>query len=149
MSIFDTFRTAITALATNKLRSSLTMLGIIIGVAAVIALMAVGQGAQEDITARIRGLGTNLLFIRPGQVQGAGGGMQEALTLVDTDAEAINDPQRFPYVDGVTAQTITFTGTLNYAGTNDSTTLLGVTPDYQFVREFYVGQGRFITQDDI
>jgi len=144
----DTFLTAITALFSNKMRSALTMLGIVIGVAAVISLLAIGQGVQRDITGRITSLGTNLVFVRPGEVE-ARGGQQTALTLVDTDAEAINDPERFPYVDGVAAQTITFTGTLNYAGTNDSTTLLGVTPDYQFVREFYVGQGRFITQDDI
>jgi len=108
VNILDTMGTALQALAANKLRSSLTMLGIVIGVGAVIALMAVGQGAQKDITQRIRGLGTNLLFIRPIQVKMGGGLQSEALTLVDTDADAINDPDRFPYVEGVAAQTITF-----------------------------------------
>jgi putative ABC transport system permease protein len=141
--------TALQALTANKLRSSLTMLGIVIGVGAVIALMAVGQGAQEDVTQRIRGLGTNLLFIRPAQVETGGGLQGEALTLVDTDAEAIDDPDRFPYIDGVTAQTITFTGTFVYAGKSVIVPITGTTPAYQYVREFYVQKGRFITEDDV
>ncbi len=153
MNIIDTFLTAITALYSNKLRSFLTMLGIVIGVGAVIALMSVGQGAQQDITGRIRGLGTNLLFVRPAeaevtnQVQAAI--TDRVLTLVDTDAEAIGDPERFPYVEGVSARSIIFTGTLTYTGTSISTSLTGVTPDYSYVREFYVSEGRFINDDDI
>jgi putative ABC transport system permease protein len=152
VNILDTMGTALQALTTNKLRASLTMLGIVIGVGAVIALMAVGQGAQEDITQRIRGLGTNLLFIRPAQVGGVttGGGLQgEALTLVDTDAEAIDDPERFPYIDGVTAQTINFTGAFVYAGKSVRAPTTGVTPNYQYVREFYVNKGSFITEADV
>ncbi|GAF72098.1 unnamed protein product, partial [marine sediment metagenome] len=87
MSITDTIRSAVAALISNKLRSALTMLGIIIGVSAVITLMAVGQGSQKGVTERIQGLGSNLLFIRPGQsqasdVQSAVYGGQ-ALSLVD------------------------------------------------------------------
>ena len=89
MNLLDTFVTAITALVSNKLRSMLTMLGIIIGVAAVITLMSVGQGAQQDISERIRGLGSNLVFVRPGQTEGTGG-PQPALTLVDTDSWIAN-----------------------------------------------------------
>jgi putative ABC transport system permease protein len=148
VNILDTIGTALQALTANKLRSSLTMLGIIIGVGAVIALMAVGQGAQKDITQRIRGLGTNLLFIRPGQSR-TSGGQGEALTLVDTDAEAIDDPQRFPYIEGVTAQTITFTATFVYAGNNVRAPATGVSPNYQYVREFYVNKGSFITDADV
>ena len=149
MNILDTLGTALQALTANKLRSSLTMLGIVIGVGAVIALMAVGQGAQEDVTQRIRGLGTNLLFIRPAQVQTGGGLQGEALTLVDTDAKAIDDPNRFPYIDGVTAQTITFTGTFVYAGKSVIVPITGTTPTYEYVREFYTQKGRFINEDDV
>jgi putative ABC transport system permease protein len=148
VNILDTIGTALQALMTNKMRSSLTMLGIVIGVGAVISLMAVGQGAQEDITQRIRGLGTNLLFVRPGQST-AGGGEGQALTLVDTDAEAIDDPERFPYIDGVTAQTITFTGTFVYAGNSVRAPATGVSPNYEYVREFYVAKGSFITEADV
>jgi len=149
VNVLDTMGTALQALTSNKLRSSLTMLGIIIGVGAVIALMAVGQGAQEDVTHRIRGLGTNLLFVRPAQVETGGGFQGEALTLVDTDAEAIDDPERFPYIDGVAAQTITFTGTFVYAGNSVLAPSTGVTPNYAYVREFYVQKGSFITEADV
>jgi len=149
MNILDTMGTALQALTANKLRSSLTMLGIVIGVGAVIALMAVGQGAQQDITQRIRGLGTNLLFIRPASVETGGGFEGEALTLVDTDAEAIDDPERFLYIDGVTAQTITFTATYVYRGKAVRAPSIGVNPNYQYVREFYVQKGSFITEADV
>ncbi|MGB6838059.1 MAG: ABC transporter permease [Dehalococcoidia bacterium] len=149
MNVLDTMGTALQALVANKLRSSLTMLGIVIGVGAVIALMAVGQGAQEDVTQRIRGLGTNLLFVRPASVETGGGFQGEALTLVDTDADAIDDPERFPYVEGVTAQTITFTGTFVYAGNSVLAPSTGVTPNYAYVREFYVQKGSFITEADV
>ena len=149
MNILDTMGTALQALTANKLRSSLTMLGIVIGVGAVIALMAVGQGAQQDITQRIRGLGTNLLFIRPASVETGGGFEGEALTLVDTDAEAIDDPERFLYIDGVTAQTITFTATYVYRGKAVRAPSIGVNPNYQYVREFYVQKGSFITKADV
>ncbi len=152
MSIIDTIRTALAALAANKLRSSLTMLGIIIGVSAVITLMAVGQGSQKGVTERLRGLGSNLIFIRPGQSQASNvqaavyGG--QALTLVDTDAYAINDPERFPYVEGVAPQ-IDFEGRLIAGGENTTTTIIGTTPDYQYVRDFYVANGQFLSEDDI
>jgi putative ABC transport system permease protein len=152
MSIIDTIRTALAALAANKLRSSLTMLGIIIGVSAVITLMAVGQGSQKGVTERIQGLGSNLLFIRPGESQASNveaavyGG--QALTLVDTDAYAINDPEQFPYVEGVAPQ-IDFEGRLIAGGENTTTTIIGTTPDYEYVRDFYVAKGQFISDDDI
>jgi putative ABC transport system permease protein len=152
MSITDTIRTAFAALAANKLRSSLTMLGIIIGVSAVITLMAVGQGSQKGVTQRIQGLGSNLIFIRPGESQASNvqaavyGG--QALTLVDADAYAINDPERFPYVEGVAPQ-VDFEGRLIAGGENMTTTIIGTTPDYPYVRDFYVVRGQFIGDDDI
>jgi len=152
MSIIDAVRTAFAALAANKMRSALTMLGIIIGVSAVITLMAVGQGAQKGVTERIRGLGSNLLFIRPGQVETSDAARAvaqgQALTLVDADAYAINDPERFPYVEGVAPQ-ITFDAQLIAGAQNTRTTITGTTPDYQYVRDFYAAQGQFITDDDV
>jgi putative ABC transport system permease protein len=152
MSLFNTVRTAFIALAANTMRSSLTMLGIIIGVSAVITLMAVGQGAQKGVTERIRGLGSDLLFIRPGQVQTSNAAQaiaqSEALTLVDTDAYALNDPDRFPYIEGVAPQ-VTFDAQVIAGARNTRTTITGTTAEYQFVRDFYVAEGQFITQDDV
>jgi putative ABC transport system permease protein len=152
MNIFDTIPIAIRALAANKMRSMLTMLGIVIGVGAVIALMAAGQGAQKGITDQIRGLGSNLLFIRPGKPEDnptnnpVGG---TVLTLVLADAEAINNPDRYPYIDNVTSQ-VFFDATLSAGGENlTASSVTGVTPDYQYTRNHYVESGRFINDDDI
>ena len=152
MSLFDTMRTAFIALTANTMRSSLTMLGIIIGVGAVITLMAVGQGAQKGVTERIRGLGSNLLFIRPGASRDLrrrpAVHQSEALTLVDTDAYAINDPERFPYVEGVAPQ-VTFDAQVIAGARNTHTMITGTTAEYQYVRDFYVAEGQFITEDDV
>src|ERR671937_2209564 len=101
MHVGESIRIAIRALAANKLRALLTMLGIIIGVAAVISLMSVGRGAQAAVTERIQGLGTNLLFIRPGSAQQGGirGGQGSAQSLSLDDAQAI--AEQVPDVVGV------------------------------------------------
>jgi len=152
MNIFDTIPIAIRALAANKMRSMLTMLGIVIGVGAVIALMAAGQGAQKGITDQIRGLGSNLLFIRPGKPEDnptnspVGG---TVLTLVLADAEAINNPDRYPYIESVASQ-VFFDATLTAGGESlTASSVTGVTPDYQYTRNHYVESGRFINEDDI
>src|ERR671938_529300 len=92
MNALVSARVAVRALGTNKLRTTLTMLGIVIGVGAVIALMSIGKGAQAQVTAQIQGLGTNLLFVRPGSTQQAGvrssAGQAPTLTLEDADALA-------------------------------------------------------------
>ncbi|MDI6857326.1 MAG: ABC transporter permease [Dehalococcoidia bacterium] len=150
MNVLDTIPIAIRALAANKLRSSLTMLGIIIGVGAVIALMAAGQGAQKGITDRIRGLGSNLLFIRPGQAQDASGNPTggSVYTLVSADGDAINDPERFPYVESVTSQ-VFFEAPVSSGGNSMTVNCTGVTPDYQFTRDHYVARGQFISDEDV
>src|SRR5579862_5174252 len=100
MDFIETLRTALESLNSNKLRSGLTMLGIVIGVGAVISLMSIGSGAQAAITANIKSLGANLITITPGAVnQGGvslGGGSAPTLTL--TDANAISDPSQVPDV---------------------------------------------------
>src|SRR4051794_9125725 len=101
MNVVESMRIAVRALGANKLRALLTMLGMIIGVSAVISLMSVGRGAQAAVTERIQGLGTNLLFIRPGSTQQAGvragGGSAQSLSLEDAQAIA----EQVPEVSGV------------------------------------------------
>src|SRR4030095_8973863 len=91
MNIFVTFKVALRALARNKMRSILTMLGIIIGVAAVIAMVGIGQGASASIQAQIANLGNNLLIVRPGSANTGGirGGQGSNTTLTADDIEAI------------------------------------------------------------
>jgi putative ABC transport system permease protein len=155
MTLIDVIITSLTALRSNILRTLLTMLGIIIGISAVITLTAAGEGAQQGVTDRIRGLGSNLMFVRPGTVtNGAGPLPGTGPSLFLEDANAIND-ENLPYIDAVAAQgTVGGQGSLLpaqviYRGQNISTTLVGTEPTYQFVRDFYVEEGRFISEDDI
>ena len=156
MSPTDVILTALIALRSNILRTLLTMLGIIIGISAVIALTAAGQGAQKGVTDRIKGLGSNLMFIQPGTQQTNTGlrlpGQGPGLFL--EDARAIDSAQ-IDGIDGVASQAtapspgIPFGGTAIYRGQNFATTLVGTETSYQYVRDFYVSEGRFITEDDI
>ncbi len=150
MNPLDTIVTELSALTSNRMRTVLTMLGIVIGVGAVIALMAAGQGASQDVTQRIRGLGTNLLFVRPGgsSQDGARGPEGAGLTLFDTDAYAMEDKAQFPYVDSVAPQ-VNFGAQLIAGGRNVNTQITGTTPAYQYVRDFYVDNGQFITDGDV
>ncbi|MCH8919961.1 MAG: ABC transporter permease [Chloroflexi bacterium] len=155
MTLVDVFLTALSALTSNVLRTLLTMLGIIIGIGAVITLTAASEGAQQGVGDRIRGLGSNLMFVRPGAVEQAGiqlPGSGPGLFL--EDARAIEEAQ-FPYIEGVASQAtagepdpILLTQAI-HLGQNTSTSLLGTEPSYQFVRDFYVESGRFISEDDV
>ncbi|HXH22540.1 MAG TPA: ABC transporter permease [Dehalococcoidia bacterium] len=148
MSLADSFLIAFEALAANKMRAALTMLGIIIGVGAVIALMAVGQGSQKAVTDRIAGLGSNLIFIRPGAVNQSGvrssAGSAQTLTLEDAQAIAAG-------VNGVVAAAPEFRIPLQISagGTNTNTPALGVTPEYAEALNLTLAGGQFITQDDV
>jgi putative ABC transport system permease protein len=155
MSFAQALLEAIESLNGNKMRSGLTVLGIVIGVAAVIAMLAVGNGAQASITGSISSIGTNLLFVfrgGPDQARGPGGGTarsgnnERPLTL--GDAEAIADPFAAPSVAGV-APAIQGNGTITYAGETTTTTFSGVTPEYAIVRNMELAEGDFINGEHI
>ena len=145
---------AIESLNGNKMRSGLTVLGIVIGVAAVIAMLAVGNGAQASITGSISSIGTNLLFVFRGSDTGGGppgtggnsgsGNNDRPLTLAD--AEAIADPFAAPSVASV-APAIQGNGTLAFGGEKSTTTISGVTPDYLVVRNLELAEGEFINEE--
>ncbi|MCL4532359.1 MAG: ABC transporter permease [Actinobacteria bacterium] len=150
MNLTETFRVALQSLTSNKMRSALTMLGMIIGVGAVIALMAVGQGAQASIDQQINGMGSNLLFITPGASQT--GGVRTAAgtapTLTYEDAQAIGAPGAIPEVTDVAPESDSFAQVI-VGGNNISTRIAGVTPDYENVRNWGVSDGEFITQAQV
>ena len=150
MSPMTTFLTALNALNSNKLRSGLTLLGIIIGVTAVIALTAIGNGAQETITARIQSLGTNLLFVRPGATStfGFAGAAGSAATLTLEDSEALMDPVLASHVVDVAPETSTRSQVV-FERENTNTQILGVTPSYLPVRAYELADGRSISEEDI
>jgi putative ABC transport system permease protein len=147
VTLGDALGIAVAALTANKLRTLLTMLGVIIGVSAVIALVAVGNGAQAQITARISGLGTNVLFVRPGaQTTGtvrSANGSAQTLTLDDAAAIA-----QLGGISGVAPET-TSAAQLSFEGQNTNTRVVGTSTDYQDVRNFHAAEGAFISDDDV
>ncbi len=150
MNPLDTARSALTSLWASKLRSSLTVLGIVIGVAAVISLMSIGRGAQASITETIQSLGTNLLFVQPG-ASSFGGiffGQGSASTLTLEDAEAIADSAAIPSVSAV-APELSTSGQLVYGRQNTFTQVLGVTPEYMDVRNLELATGAFISEGHV
>ncbi|CAG1000161.1 Macrolide export ATP-binding/permease protein MacB [Anaerolineales bacterium] len=154
MTIGQALLEALESLSGNKMRSGLTVLGIVIGVAAVIAMLAVGNGAQASITGSISSIGTNLLFVfRGGPEQGGGGpgggrsGRNDRpLTL--GDAEAINDPFAAPSVAAV-APSLEGNGTIAYGGETTTSSISGVTPAYAGVRNMELAEGEFINEEHI
>ena len=129
MNLAQAVREAIESLSANKVRSGLTILGIVIGVAAVIAMLAVGQGAQDTITGSISGLGSNLLFVFPGNLQED---VRNPQPLTMGDAEAIRDPFQAPSVENVAV--LTGNDLVSYGGDQTRTEIYGITPEYLTVR---------------
>ena len=135
------------AIARNKMRSALTMLGIFIGVAALIAMVAVGQGASAAVTERIQSLGTNLLIVIPGATTASGvrAGYGSASTLTVADAEAVR--RDAPAVAQV-AYLIRQLGQLQYREKNWNTRVEGVSPSYFKIRDWPVVSGRSMNDED-
>jgi putative ABC transport system permease protein len=143
-------RIALTGLGVNKMRSTLTVLGVVIGVASVISLMSVGRGSQALITNNIEAMGTNLLFVSPGASSQGGirGALGSAGTLTLEDAEAISDSTAASSIAAVAPQVNSFAQVV--AGRrNTRTQVLGVTPEYQSVRNYPLAQGNFISASQV
>ena len=144
MSPLDAFRIAIRAIIGNRLRSSLTLLGLVIGVSSVIALIAVGQGTQKGVTDQIRGLGTDLIFIEPSAVPGAGGAAAIVTTsLVQSDADAIaanGNPAIVAVSAHITGDTQAIAGPYNVPAEVVFTSTV-----YAEVRDLEIASGSFIT----
>ena len=143
-----TFRIALRALARNKLRAFLTMLGIIIGVSAVIAMVAIGEGAKSTIRSQISALGTNVLIVLPGSnVQGGvRAGTGNVNTLVDTDARAMTRELRsVAYASPVMRrQEQLIAGNLNWGSLAQ-----GVAPEFEQIRDWQIEAGRFLHEGDM
>jgi putative ABC transport system permease protein len=161
MKIFSMVQAAVMALTTNKLRTGLTMLGIVIGVGAVIALMAAGQGAKQGVTKEVSGLGSNLIFVTAQRSQSTSSSSSSRtssstrsfnpFSLTTDDADALKGNSLLPYVEAVIAQ-YSLDLESNLTGNGRSTTATAMTatqPDYPSVRSYKVAVGRFITEDDM
>ena len=150
MDMIESIRLATRGLSANKMRSVLTMLGIIIGVGAVIALLSIGQGAQKAITEQIQGIGSNLIVVIPGSLTqgGASFGMGTLASLTLEDAEAIANPLDCPDVAAVAPQ-VNRSAQIIYRNRNTNTTVMGTTPDFAFVRKSTVEQGSFFGAQEL
>jgi putative ABC transport system permease protein len=144
MDIAQPVLEALESLTSNKLRSGLTILGIVIGVAAVIAMLAVGSGAENTITGSIEGIGTNVLFV----FRGGSDEVRNPKPLTLSDAEALADPFAAPSVVGV-APTLQGNVEITANGEGTITSVVGATPEYSTVREWPVTEGAFVTEADL
>jgi putative ABC transport system permease protein len=146
MDIFESFNMALRTIAANRLRSCLTMLGIIIGNASVIAMIGIGQGAQKYATSQFQSLGTDVLFVIPGSDNTRRNTIAPPNRLVLADAEAI--ATQVPTVNKVAPQ-VNGSELATYRNQSKRSTLVGTTPEYGIVRSAGVSSGRFITADDL
>jgi putative ABC transport system permease protein len=146
----ETLRTGLEAIRAHRLRSGLTMLGILIGIAAVILTVGLGEGASAQIRAQINSLGTNLLIITPGSATSAGGvngPLGSATTLSVQDAGALASKVAAPDI-AVVAPTSQAPQTLIAGTANWSTNMVGTTPGWLEARARTVAEGRFLTAAD-
>ena len=147
MGILESFANAFSALLANKLRSLLTMLGVIIGVGAIITTTSIGEGAKADVTERIQTLGANILAVRPGQSRFRGRGSADARrSLTVKDMEALEERgQTFGYV----TPEVSSRAQVKFRNKNTNTTIVGTSPAYLVTANFNVEQGRFFTENEI
>jgi putative ABC transport system permease protein len=150
MNILESVRLATRGLGANKLRSVLTMLGIIIGVGAVVALLSIGQGVQAAITDQIQGIGSNVIFVFPGTLTqgGASFGAGTLASLTVEDAEAIADPANCPDVAAVAPQQQRSLQIV-YRGRNTNASVVGTTPAFSFVRNAEPAEGLFFDDQEM
>ena len=150
MKIIEALALALSGLNANRLRSALTMLGILIGVAAVILLVAVGNGASVQIQNQIQGLGSNVVYIYPQatKVSGVSQGFGSGTTLTQADVDALNDKSQAPSI--VTAVPITgVSGTMVYQNQNWFAQTSGATADFAQVRNYDIAQGAMFSDSDV
>ena len=148
MNILNLFKVSLKAVANNKMRSFLSMLGIIIGVAAVIIMMAIGQGSKESIRKELSTMGTNLLTIRPGADM-RGGVRQDPSsmqTLKMADYERLMAEKKF--VTNVSPE-VTASGQVIYGNNNTNTTVYGESPEYLDIKQWDIEKGECFTDEDI
>ncbi len=153
MGWFETLRTSFAAVRANRLRSTLTVVGIMIGIAAVVLTVGLGQGAQNQVKSQINALGTNLLTVSPGSSTSSSGfrqGFGSASTLTEADANALTSATVAPDVKAVAPVKSSSEGLTDTVNSNTWTsTVNGTTPAWETVRDRTVTQGRFIDNQDV
>ena len=149
MNYSNLFKIALRAIAANKMRSFLTALGIIIGVASVIAMLAIGQGSKKSIQENIAQMGSNMIMINPGADRGPGGVRQDVSsmeTLKLTDYQSLKDECN--YISAI-SPVVNKSGQFIYGNNNAPSTIYGVNTDYLTIRQLSVDDGEMFTDEDI
>lgn len=149
MNVHNLFQIAFRAIAANKLRSFLTMLGIIIGVASVITMLAIGQGSKKSIQKQISEMGSNMIMIRPGQDDGPGGVKQDASEMQSMklkDFQYLVDNAKFL---AAISPSVNSSGQFIYGNNNTPSTVYGINNDYLTIRQLTVEEGDKFSDDDI
>jgi putative ABC transport system permease protein len=145
---FESIHMALSSLSANKMRAILTMLGIIFGVAAVITMVGLGNGAQKAVLDRLQTLGSNLLFIRPGsqEFHGVHGGFGSRMTLKDHDLEALKERS---YLFAYVVPEFSRNCQLEYETKNWNCSVTGTTPEFEIARNFHAVEGRYFNADEV
>ena len=149
MNIQNLFKIALRAITANKLRSFLTMLGIIIGVASVITMLAIGQGSKKSIQAQIAEMGSNIIMINPGQDRGPGGVRQDASEMQSLklkDYETLLNEAK--YLSAI-SPSVNSSGQFIFGNNNTPSTLYGISSDYLNIRQLKIEEGECFTEQDI
>lgn len=151
MTWLETLRTSLDAVRSHRLRSMLTMLGIMIGIAAVTLTFGLGQGARNKVSAQIDALGTKLLTITPGSStssKGIRGGLGTGTTLTESEADSLESKVVAPDVAAV-APEVQLQSVLTFGSTNWTAPVIGTTPSWAAIRRRYAAEGRFIDREDL
>lgn len=149
MNIANLFKIALRAIAANKMRSFLTMLGIIIGVGSVIAMMAIGQGSKRSIQKNISEMGSNMIMIQPGQDKGPGGARQDASemqTLKLKDYETLVDQSK--YLAAI-SPSVNSSGQFIFGNNNTPSTMYGISADYLEIRQLKIEDGEIFSDEEV
>ncbi|MFZ6030266.1 MAG: ABC transporter permease [Chloroflexota bacterium] len=141
MNVLQSFLEAMRSLTANKLRSALTVLGIVIGVAAVIAMLAIGRGAEKSITRAVEGIGTNVLYVFSGGKEG----LRNPRPLTLLDVAALEEASSVSYV----APSLQGNAQVSYGGDTTNTSIVGVTPDYAAVSNLAVAEGEMLSDANL
>lgn len=141
--LVEAAKMALRSMRVNLFRTALTLLGVVIGVAAVVAMLAIGDGSRQQVLERISSMGTNLLVVRPGAARVRGSG--DIATLIEEDAQAIDE---LPAVAAVSPERAT-RATVRFGGNDYQTLIMGVWPGYVQARDWALAEGSFISEDDV
>ncbi|HEY3416384.1 MAG TPA: ABC transporter permease [Armatimonadota bacterium] len=148
MNLWDNIQVAFEGLVANKMRAALTMLGVVIGVSAVITMLALASGTQDQMMQRIKSMGTNVLSVFPGRSRSGGvrGSVGSVMSLTLDDVDAVL--RECPTVKAV-APEAQMSAQVKYGNQNTNTTILGTTPDYLGIRNYKIAEGRMFTAEEV